>query len=149
MTNQVVAQVPLEREHKAALRKILVAQDFSEAADRALADAMTISQQFKSEIVITHVSPRERIYFKFQTLSRGKIRPGTRWINLFGASPSPVTAAENSSRFGDVAKTLAEIASEESADLLMLGAYGDGPKDRAQPLAALQSFCCEQYLARS
>jgi nucleotide-binding universal stress UspA family protein len=32
---------------------------------------------------------------------------------------------------GDVAKVIAEVAHKEHADLLMLGAYGHGPKDRA------------------
>lgn len=131
MTNQIVSQLPVEREHRTALMKLMVAQDFSVAADRALEDAMALSQQFHSEIVITHVNPLYATLFEllnsqpWQDPVRVAMENLTRRVALAGY------ACKELIRFGDVAKTLTEIAKEECADILLLGAYGDGPKDRA------------------
>jgi nucleotide-binding universal stress UspA family protein len=131
MTNQVVSQAAVERKHMAAMTKVLVAQDFSEAADRALEDAMALSQQFHAEIVIAHVKPPYTEIFdipnspEWEDPVRVTMENLSRRVALAGHSCKQII------RSGDVAKTLAEIAEEESVDLLLLGAYGDGPKDRA------------------
>lgn len=130
MTKQGVAQVPVDQEHMAALTKVLVAQDFSEGADRALEDAMALSQQFQSEIVITHVNPLYANFFEtsnsqpWQDPVRLTMENLIRRVSLAGHRCREVI------RFGDVGKTLTDIAKEEGADLLLLGAYGDGPKNR-------------------
>lgn len=130
MTNQVVSQVTVEREHRTTLRKVMVAQDFSKAADRALEDAMALSERFHSEIVITHVNSLYANLFEVSNSQpwhdpvRIAMENLTRRVALAGHRCKEVI------RVGDVAKTLGEIAREECADILLLGAYGDGPKDR-------------------
>lgn len=126
----VISQTQAVREQMPALSKILVAQDFSAAADRALEDAMALSQRFHTEIVIAHINPLYSNLFEFshaqpwQDPDRVNMENRIRRVALAGHPCRELM------RFGEVAKTIAGIVEEECADLLLLGAYGDGPKDR-------------------
>jgi nucleotide-binding universal stress UspA family protein len=112
------------------LKTIIVGHDFSEGADHALADAMALSRRFHSEIIVAHVEEPETPGLLEGSLSNRKSRANIalqdirKRIDLAGHPCRKVL------RSGDVAKRLIEIGDEEDADLLLLGAYGHGSKDR-------------------
>jgi nucleotide-binding universal stress UspA family protein len=129
MPTQVLSQISDERKHLAGLSRIVVGHDFSRAADRALADAMSLSNQFRAEIVIAHIGAPEENCPEIQ--SRELNYPARIAMeNLMGRVALAGHSCKKVIRFGDAAKMLTEIAGEENADLLLLGAYGDGPKGR-------------------
>jgi nucleotide-binding universal stress UspA family protein len=130
MTIQEFSQISNERKHLAVLKKVVVAQDFSEAADRALEDAMVLSQPFQTEIVIAHVTPPYADFFEIPSFHKWGDPVRTAMGNLMRRVALAGHPCKEVIRVGDVPKTLTEIAEEESADLLLLGAYGDGSKDR-------------------
>jgi nucleotide-binding universal stress UspA family protein len=130
MATQVMSRMSDETKRLTGLRKIVVGHDFSEAADRALTDAMALSDQFKAEIVIAHIETPEAGLFRIQGFrewespSRVAMEDLMRRVALAGLPCKKVI------RSGNVAELLGEIAQEEGADMFLLGAYGDGPKDR-------------------
>ncbi|WP_433964882.1 universal stress protein [Tunturiibacter gelidiferens] len=127
---QVLPQIFAENRYLAGLRKIVVGHDFSETADHALVDAMALADRFNAEIVIAHIEPREANDFKFRSSDERDDRTVAEMENRLRRVALAGHQCRKIIRFGDAAKMLAEIAQEEGADLLLLGAYGDGPKDR-------------------
>ena len=68
MATQAIQQIADDRSQLRSFKKLLVAHDFSPAADRALTDAMAISGQFQAEIVVAHVEdPNNQIYSDINT----------------------------------------------------------------------------------
>jgi nucleotide-binding universal stress UspA family protein len=107
------------------LNKLVVAHDFSSAANHALADAMAISRRFSSEVVIARVRSSEASTYEFQ----GSGKDGRYATSSFSVD-IPGRPCREIVRSGSVAQTLFDIGREENPDLLLLGAYGHGSKDR-------------------
>jgi len=127
-TTQISPEVFHNRKQLNALNKIVVAHDFSIAADRALSGAIAISKQFHSEVVLAHVEAEtdtsksgSQQHEKKVNASMDSLR---RRIELTGYPCKEVM------RSGDAATMLSKIVEEEKADLLLLGAYGHGSKER-------------------
>ncbi len=130
MPTQVLSRVSDETRRLAGFRKIVVGHDFSVAADRALIDAMALSDQFRAEILITHIETPDSGFFEIQGPHGGESPSRVAIENLMRRVALAGLPCRKIIRFGNVAELLNEIVQEEGADLLLLGAYGDGPKDR-------------------
>lgn len=130
MPTQVLPQIFEVSKHSAGLTKIVVGHDFSDSADRALVDAIALSSQFRAEIVIAHIEAREANRFGIQSLHEREDPARVAMENLMRRVTLAGQSCKKIIRSGDAAKLLTEIAQEEDADLLLLGAYGDGPKGR-------------------
>ncbi len=130
MVTQAMPEVIGEKKQFVSLKKIIVAHDFSVAADRALADAIALSRRFNAEIVIAHVEVPEASAFAIHSLQereqqiRANMEIIRRRVALAGHRCKEIV------RSGNVPKTIVEIGHEEAADLLLLGAYGNGSNDR-------------------
>jgi nucleotide-binding universal stress UspA family protein len=130
MSTQVLSQIFAENKYLVGLRKIVVGHDFSETADHALVDAIALAGRFNSEIVIAHIEAREANDFEFPSSHELDDRTLIEMENRLRRVVSAGHQCKKIIRFGDAATILAEISREEGAELLLLGAYGDGPKDR-------------------
>jgi nucleotide-binding universal stress UspA family protein len=130
MAAQVLTQMSGARKRMDAMNKIVVAHDFSEAADRALADAAALSRHFQSEILIAHIETPGARLFEVQSSNERdnpvhvNVENLTRRVALAGHPCKAIV------RCGEVASELSEIVREEAADLLLLGACGKGSRDR-------------------
>jgi nucleotide-binding universal stress UspA family protein len=130
MATQVLSQRIDKKEELTAIQKIVVAYDFSEAADRALADGMALSRRFQAELLLAHAEiPRTGILHTQRRAMRDKeIRADLAALRRrVAADGLPCREVTHS---GDVARVLVDIAEDEAADLLLIGAYGNGLKDR-------------------
>jgi nucleotide-binding universal stress UspA family protein len=127
MTVQTAPHIHEKREDLTAIKTILVAHDFSESANLALADAIALSKLFGAEIVIAHAqAPSEsRHIHHTDSYMHSTLEGIHQQVESAGCPSREIVHA------GGVAKVIAEVADKEHADLLMLGAYGHGPKDRA------------------
>lgn len=130
MATQVLSQMFEKKEELTAIKKIVVAYDFSEAADRALADAMALSRRFQAELLLAHAEVPQAggMHAQRRALqakeTRSDLSALRRRIAADGLQCQAIT------QNGDVARVLVSIAEDEDADLLLVGAYGNGPKDR-------------------
>jgi nucleotide-binding universal stress UspA family protein len=125
-----------------APRKIVVAHDLSEAADRALAFALGFARQLGASVIAVHVHPD--LYDGRSTPAVGLPWPARdqeeRYLRfLDGELARRVEAVGGAEAGRDVRryivrgipeKRLRELARELSADLICLGATGKGAVDR-------------------
>jgi len=130
MATQILNERIEKKEELTAIKKIVVAYDFSEAADRALVDARALSLRFQAELLLAHAEIRRSSVPHTQHLAlqyketRSNLSALRRRVAADGLSCREIM------RSGDVAHVLAGIAEDEAADLLLIGAYGNGRKDR-------------------
>ena len=102
------------------LQTILVAQDGSAAAERALGDAIALGHRYGAEIVMAHVlSPDKEESTPVCDL-------GSAIRDLAGQG----LGSRALYREGSVSDVLLRLSHEEGADLLLLGAYGHGDSQR-------------------
>jgi nucleotide-binding universal stress UspA family protein len=124
MATQNVIQFMDRRDELTSVRKIVVAYDFSAAADRALADAVTLAKRFNAEIVVAHVEVAEagvlHMPSRGQTMDiRDRLETIAARIQQGGVNCRPEL------RSGAVVSALVCIAGEEDADLVLAGASGN------------------------
>jgi nucleotide-binding universal stress UspA family protein len=117
--------------HPFRLKKILLAHDASKAAERALVDATTLAVRFRSEILIVRVQSPEEVPLNGRAHSESEKKYAEAELeeikdHLTQAGLTCRTIV----RMGAIGDTLANLCVEESADLIMLGAYGCGSQDR-------------------
>ncbi len=118
------------------LKELLVAYDFSAAADSSLKYAAMLSKRFGSFIHLFGVqSPAEYISsleggplameMSQRDLQFGlqEVEDRLRWQGI---------ASDSVRRIGNISDTIEGFILEHTPDLLLLGAYGYGPTDRAQ-----------------
>ncbi|HEY0307060.1 MAG TPA: universal stress protein [Acidobacteriaceae bacterium] len=130
MATQILSQRFEKKEELTTLKKIVVAYDFSEAADRALTDAMALSRRFQAALILAHAEvPRKGIlHTEKRALKDKETRADLSALRRRVAAGG--LECRERTRSGDVARVLVGIAEDEDADLLLIGAYGNGPKDR-------------------
>lgn len=123
-----------------SLKRIVVAYDASPAAERALHDAIALAMRFGATLLLARVNPPQ----SEATDSSARFRDEqAAAIKDLGTISDRLTKAGISSRVivrgGIVGDMLFNICCEENADLLLLGAYGYGLKDR-QTLGSTAEF---------
>jgi nucleotide-binding universal stress UspA family protein len=115
------------------MKTILVAYDDSEPSRRALERAATLAEAFGSRVLLTsiaplvHTSPRSATH-----LDRGE---GPAAINEAMRRAQVVLeergiAAESVTALGDPASSIAKLAEDRKADLVVIGTRGLGPVQR-------------------
>jgi nucleotide-binding universal stress UspA family protein len=112
-----------------AIRKILVAHDGSQAAENALKDAIDIAREFNSEIVLVRVELPGDDYSS-TSLAADKSEAADDLQQIHNALSQQGIQSHILMRTGLVGDTLFDISHKEHGDLLMLGAYGHGRRDR-------------------
>jgi len=130
MATQVMPQISDQRRHLTELKKIVVGHDFSEAAGRALADAMTLARRFQAEIVVAHAASSNFDGSEFLSFRGHDQRVHADMENLRRRMGLAGHQCKDIVRSGGAAATLYDVADEERADLLLVGAYGNGSKER-------------------
>lgn len=121
---------PMEEPYR--VKRMIVAHDASSASEKALHDAVELAKQFKAELVIAHVQSSEALSatdeetaFRMERLDiTAEIRMLTSCLEAGGLRSRGII------RSGTVGDTLFNLCCEESADLLLMGAYGHGSQDR-------------------
>jgi nucleotide-binding universal stress UspA family protein len=119
-------------------RNILVAVDFSQTSDDALAVAAELSRAFRARVHLVHVVPSvhipyaiEPIGFDFAAYQRQSAESANTQLADVAArhpiAPSLLTTAVLS---GPPATEIVSYAEEHAADLIVLGAHGHGIIDR-------------------
>jgi nucleotide-binding universal stress UspA family protein len=113
------------------LKEIVVAYDASPSAERALYDAMALARRFGSEILLVQAKPLIEEPMSSCSARRDEaidelndLEAVRRRLAIAGLSSRGIV------RGGIVGDTLFNICCDESADLLLLGAYGFGLQDR-------------------
>lgn len=106
-------------------RKILVAFDSSDEAQKALNYAEEIAKKFNSIIKILHVTPRPKVS---EPVSKAEVREkikdlGKEIINRAKTEYSP-QKIEKDVRIGNPADVILEVAEEEDFDLIAVGSRG-------------------------
>ena len=112
-----------------AIRKILVAHDGSPAAEHALNDAVDIANEFKAEIVLVRVELPSDDYTG-TSLAAGKSEAISDLEQIHKKLSQQGLESHIVTRTGLVGDTLFDLSHKEQGDLLMLGAYGRGRRDR-------------------
>jgi universal stress protein A len=117
-------------------RRILVATDFAESAERALACAVQLARRHASELVLLHVYMDLPAY---PEITAGQVEAiyeeQRRWIESAlerrarGARGEGLLARALL-RTGPAASTIAATAKDENADLLVVGTHGRSGLDR-------------------
>ncbi len=112
-----------------AIRKILVAHDGSPAAENALKDAIEIAREFKAEIILARVElPGED--FSSTAFAARKSEDTAELEHMQKELTKQGLKAHIQLRTGLVEDTLFDLSHKEKSDVLMLGAYGHGHRDR-------------------
>jgi nucleotide-binding universal stress UspA family protein len=122
------------------LKKIVVAYDASPAAERALHDAINLGMRFSAELLLVQVDPPQPEPTTNYTAVRDE--RASEFKDLGAISSRLINAGircRGILRAGIVGDTLFNICCEENADLLLLGAYGYGVRDR-QTLGSTAEF---------
>ncbi len=125
------------------LKRILVAHDASPDSELALEDAVAMAKRFQSEIILAYVQPPPEE--GADSLENLQIEDKARHAHIEGITKRLVADGldiRSIIRGGIVGDTLFNIACEEDADLLLLGAYGYGSQDRRT------LGCTAEYLLR-
>ena len=118
------------------LRRILVATDFAESAERALACAVQLARRHGAELVLVHVYMDLPAYPEITAGQVVAIYEEQRaWIEaalerLARAARGEGLLARAVLRTGPAASTIAETAKDEGADLLVVGTHGRSGLDR-------------------
>ena len=120
-----------DRKQSIAFKQVLIATDFSDASERALAYAIAIARRYSSTLSVVHAIPPEpREQIPLEPLPRELNRP---WLE---AEPQMKSLGEEA-RFNDlnhhllleqgpVWDVLASVIQRENVDLLVLGTRGRG-----------------------
>ena len=119
-----------ERQALMSVKRIIVAYDFSIAADRALADAIALARVFHAEVLIAHVDTPEASAGNAASGQGGKASIRYRMEEIRRRVTMAGHACRELLRTGDVANTLLDLGCEHQGDLLLIGAYGNGSSDR-------------------
>ena len=117
-------------------RRILVATDFAESAERALACGVQLARRHGAELILLHVYMDLPAY---PEITAGQVEAiyeeQRRWIEE--ALERRARAARGEGllvrarlRTGPAASTIAEMATEEGIDLLVVGTHGRSGLDR-------------------
>lgn len=130
MATQVMPQTFGDEGHLTALKKIVVGHDFSDAADCAFADAMTLARQFQAEIIVAHAISSNTRDSGVWSVGGHDRQVHAQMENLRKRVTSAGYPCKDIVRSGTAAATLCDVVDEEGADLLVVGAYGNGSKDR-------------------
>ncbi len=112
-----------------AIRKILVAHDGSPASENALQDAIDIAHEFHAEIVLARVELPGDDYSS-TNLAAGKLETISDLDQIRKNLSKQGLKSHILTRTGLVGDTLFDISHKERGDILMLGAYGHGRRDR-------------------
>ncbi|HEY7520795.1 MAG TPA: universal stress protein [Methylomirabilota bacterium] len=117
-------------------RRILVATDFAESAERALACAVQLARRHGAELVLLHVYMDLPAY---PEITAGQVEAiyeeQRRWIDSAlerraRSARSEGLLARALLRTGPAASTIADTAREEGADLLVVGTHSRSGLDR-------------------
>ena len=118
------------------LRRILVATDVAESAERALACAVQLARRHGAELVLVHVYMDLPAYPEITAGQVEAIYEEQRaWIEAAlerraRAARGEGLLARAVLRTGPAASTIAETAKDEGADLLVVGTHGRSGLDR-------------------
>lgn len=125
-TTPVAARVPM------ALKKLVVAHDASAASEMALRDAVSISRRFQSEIILAHVHSLQEMQSEedVHTYRQERMETTAELDKITQRLVADGVRARGVVRNGSVGDTLFNLCCEESADMLLLGAYGNGSLNR-------------------
>jgi nucleotide-binding universal stress UspA family protein len=124
-------QGPAGQETEYGLKRIVVAYDASPSAQRALDDAITIGKRFKAEILLAQANaPDDEPGNSCSVLRTERMLESSDLEAIRSRLASAGLSSRGIVRGGIVGDTLFNICCEENADLLLLGAYGYGLKDR-------------------
>jgi nucleotide-binding universal stress UspA family protein len=119
-----------------SFRRILVATDFEESAEQAIACAVELARADGAELVLLHVymdlptypevaaGRVEAIYEEQRRWVEGELERRARAARGRGLLASPLV------RTGSPAPTIARVAAEERADLVVVGTHGRSGLDR-------------------
>jgi len=112
------------REKPYSIKKLLVAHDLSDAANRALTEAQFLADRFSADLVVAHIQSPEPGAPPESGPSHLKIQKLTTALKDRGHRLRASVRTESD------AASIAEIVAEEAPDLLLLGAYGHGSQIR-------------------
>ncbi len=118
---------PIPQDTGYSLKKIVVAHDASVASERALDDAIFLAKRFRSEILVAHV---QALSESGKTLREENVENHADIQSMISRLAAMGIRSRGILRAGVVGDTLFSICCAENADLLLLGAYGYGAKDR-------------------
>jgi nucleotide-binding universal stress UspA family protein len=117
-----------------ALKKILVATDFSEHSRSALKYAAALAEAFDSEVLLCHVVPGADLlsyvppggegYFPpnfVESQQKGALEEGERWLAEAGIANGRVLTPSGTD-FVEIIRT----ARDEQVDLIVVGTHGRG-----------------------
>jgi len=130
MTTQPTSQIIEGKKNVPALKKIVVGHDFSDAADSALAGAMSLARLFHAEIVVAHAAGPSTNESGGWDFSANPEQAQAQLENLASRVTRAGFRCKSVMLPGPVAATLRHVVDEEGGDLLMLGAYGNGSDGR-------------------
>jgi len=128
MTTQEMAHMTEDGKRVTELKKIVVGHDFSDIADRAFADAMALAARFNGEIIVAHAQDSN---FSATTVYRNDQQVQEEMHQLINRIAEAGYPSKEIVRSGTPAATLCDVVDEEDADLLIVGAYGNGSQERA------------------
>jgi nucleotide-binding universal stress UspA family protein len=115
------------------MKTILVAYDDTEPSRRALDRAATLAEAFGSRVLVTSIAPLVHSSPRSVTqIDRGggvgthtdEVRRGQAMLEERGI------AAESVAAVGDPASSIAQLAEDRDADLVVIGTRGLGPVQR-------------------
>ena len=112
-----------------AIRKIIVAHDGSAAAENALKDATDLARDFGAEIILARIEPPSGELSAMDLAAR-KAEDTSELEKIQQELSGKGIKAHVLVRTGIVSDTLFDISHKEKGDILMLGAYGRGSRDR-------------------
>lgn len=112
-----------------AIRKILVAHDGSPTAKIALQDAIDLAREFKAEIVLARVELPGDDFSSIAYAAR-KSENTSDLEHIQQELTQQGIKSQILLRTGLVGDTLFDLSHKENSDVLMLGAYGYGRRDR-------------------
>lgn len=120
-----------------APRRVLLATDFSAAADTAFETALELAQRYASELIIAHVFAFEQIgehgseWFR-PTFTKDQveaaIRQVTRRLERLAAAAQKLglQVSTDISQAASPAREITRMAEDEDVDLVIVGSHGEG-----------------------
>jgi nucleotide-binding universal stress UspA family protein len=124
------------------MKTILVAYDDTEPSRRALDRAASLAEAFGSRVLVTSIAPLVHSSPRSVTqIDRGggvgtqtdEVRRAQAVLEERGIAAESVTAA------GDPASSIAQLADDRGADLVVIGTRGVGPVQRLLGLSVSQA----------
>jgi nucleotide-binding universal stress UspA family protein len=121
--------------YKAGYKTVLAAMDFSEASRHALTYALSFAQEAAGRLLLTHVvewpaesqvlPPYDRLRAEMVQAAEGRLREAVPDEARNWCEPEIVVST------GDAARGIVHLASEEQAEIIVLGVTGRSALDRA------------------